>query len=101
MQKNENMRYPILPTEPGGLLELAVDDVKAPAAAAAPAPALDVEDVVDPPLPPVTKASPPKSSDDETPADSESDKDKSSAITNVLNIGVSVVAVLLFSLFYM
>lgn len=48
---NANLPYSILPAEPGTLLSLASPDAAPPAEA--PAPVLEVADVVDPPLPPV------------------------------------------------
>ncbi|KAL9223915.1 hypothetical protein vseg_000007 [Gypsophila vaccaria] len=51
---NANVEYPLTPVEPGGLLDLAAHDALPPSAA--PLPVLDVADIVDPPLPPVTKA---------------------------------------------
>ncbi|RWV88039.1 hypothetical protein BHE74_00045436 [Ensete ventricosum] len=48
---NANLPYSILPAEPGTLLSLASPDAGSPAEA--PAPVLEVADVVDPPLPPV------------------------------------------------
>ncbi|XP_074281238.1 glycerophosphodiester phosphodiesterase GDPDL7-like [Silene latifolia] len=50
---NEKIEYPIAPVEPGGLLDLAAHETLPPTAA--PAPALDAANIVDPPLPPVTK----------------------------------------------
>ncbi|CAM8942496.1 unnamed protein product [Rhodiola kirilowii] len=50
---NKDLPFPILPAQIGGLIGLLEPEVQPPAAA--PAPALDAADVVDPPLPPVSK----------------------------------------------
>uniref|UniRef100_A0A7N0RG84 glycerophosphodiester phosphodiesterase n=1 Tax=Kalanchoe fedtschenkoi TaxID=63787 RepID=A0A7N0RG84_KALFE len=50
---NANLPYTILPAQVGGLIGLLEPQTLPPAAA--PAPALDAADVVDPPLPPVSK----------------------------------------------
>lgn len=52
---SSDIEYPILPAEPGSLLSLVSSDVMPPAQA--PAPALTIADVVDPPLPQVTNSS--------------------------------------------
>lgn len=54
---NTNIEYPITGVAPGSLLELATPVALPPLAA--PAPALDASDIVDPPLPPVSKAETP------------------------------------------
>lgn len=49
---NTNVEFPILPAEPGNFLDLFSS---APAPLSAPAPALNTAEIVDPPLPPVSK----------------------------------------------
>ncbi|KAL5774909.1 hypothetical protein ACOSP7_012466 [Xanthoceras sorbifolium] len=95
---NADLPYPILPAEPGGLLGLVPEEVQPPATA--PAPALRVADVVDPPLPPVTAKSPPSSppAADGTPGAPAGSTPPSSGMANVANIGLSLVAILVLSL---
>ncbi|KAF9680674.1 hypothetical protein SADUNF_Sadunf06G0146200 [Salix dunnii] len=77
--------YSIIPAEAGSLLKTVPEDTQPPASS--PTPALDVADVVDPPLPAVTKlASPP-------PATSP----HSSALANIANVFLSLVAIVVFS----
>ncbi|KAH8504995.1 hypothetical protein Peur_045548 [Populus x canadensis] len=77
--------YSIIPAEAGSLLKTVPEETQPPASS--PTPALDVADIVDPPLPAVTKpASPP-------PATSP----RSSALSNIANVGLSLVAIVVFS----
>uniref|UniRef100_A0A6N2MQM7 glycerophosphodiester phosphodiesterase n=1 Tax=Salix viminalis TaxID=40686 RepID=A0A6N2MQM7_SALVM len=77
--------YSIIPAEAGSLLKTVPEETQPPASS--PTPALDVADVVDPPLPAVTKpASPP-------PATSP----HSSAVANIANGFLSLVAIVVFS----
>ncbi|KAJ6743024.1 GLYCEROPHOSPHODIESTER PHOSPHODIESTERASE GDPDL6-RELATED [Salix viminalis] len=77
--------YSIIPAEAGSLLKTVPEETQPPASS--PTPALDVADVVDPPLPAVTKpASPP-------PATSP----HSSAVANIANVVLSLVAIVVFS----
>ncbi|KAB5552806.1 hypothetical protein DKX38_010117 [Salix brachista] len=77
--------YSIIPAEAGSLLKTVPEETQPPASS--PTPALDVADVVDPPLPAVTKpASPP-------PATSP----HSSAVANIANLVLSLVAIVVFS----
>ncbi|KAL9399677.1 hypothetical protein Peur_008638 [Populus x canadensis] len=77
--------YSIIPAEAGSLLKTVPEETQPPASS--PTPALDVADIVDPPLPAVTKpASPP-------PATSP----RSSALANIANVGLSLVAIVVFS----
>jgi hypothetical protein len=78
--------YSIIPAEAGSLLKTVPEETQPPAST--PTPALDVADVVDPPLPAVTKpASPP-------PATSP----HSNALQNIANVGLSLVAIMAFTL---
>ncbi|XP_011033465.1 PREDICTED: glycerophosphodiester phosphodiesterase GDPDL6-like [Populus euphratica] len=77
--------YSIIPAEAGSLLKTVPEETQPPASS--PTPALDVADIVDPPLPAVTKpASPP-------PATSP----RSSALAVIANVGLSLVAIVVFS----
>ncbi|KAK1550081.1 hypothetical protein Q3G72_013371 [Acer saccharum] len=95
---NADLPYPILPTEPGGLLSLVPEEVQPPATA--PAPALAVADIVDPPLPPVanvsTSSNPPSAGG--PPGAPPADSKPSSGIANVANIGLSLVSIIVLSL---
>ncbi|KAJ6863371.1 hypothetical protein NC652_040046 [Populus alba x Populus x berolinensis] len=83
--------YSIIPAEAGSLLKTVPEETQPPASS--PTPALDVADVVDPPLPAVTKpASPPPSSP--PPATSP----HSNALQNIANVGLSLVAIMAFPL---
>ncbi|KAL3566889.1 hypothetical protein D5086_032304 [Populus alba] len=83
--------YSIIPAEAGSLLQTIPEETQPPASS--PTPALDVADVVDPPLPAVTKpASPPPSSP--PPATSP----HSNALQNIANVGLSLVAIMAFPL---
>ncbi|XP_011017989.1 PREDICTED: glycerophosphodiester phosphodiesterase GDPDL6-like [Populus euphratica] len=83
--------YSIIPAEAGSLLKTVPEETQAPASS--PTPALDVADVVDPPLPAVTKpASPPPASP--LPATSPHSK----ALQNIANVGLSLVAIMAFTL---
>ncbi|XP_059638149.1 glycerophosphodiester phosphodiesterase GDPDL7-like [Cornus florida] len=99
-----NLSYSILPIQPGSLLNLAPPEVLPPAVA--PAPALNVADVVDPPLPPVSNVSPPAPTPaaagegaGATPGPAE--KPGSSSPKNIANIALSLVAIMLLSLLSM
>ncbi|KAL9339559.1 hypothetical protein Peur_068574 [Populus x canadensis] len=83
--------YSIIPAEAGSLLKTVPEETQPPASS--PTPALDVADVVDPPLPTVTKpASPPPASP--PPATSP----HSNALQNIANVGLSLVAIMAFTL---
>ncbi|GMY35654.1 glycerophosphodiester phosphodiesterase GDPDL7-like [Fagus crenata] len=87
--------YEILPVQAGSLRSMVAPEVLPPAEA--PLPPLQVGDVVDPPLPPVahiTVASTPVQS----PADS---PHPSASLTNVANMGLSVMAIMVLSLLSM
>ncbi|KAK3189559.1 hypothetical protein Dsin_029120 [Dipteronia sinensis] len=94
---NADLPYPILPAEPGGLLSLVPDEVQPPATA--PAPAMVVADIVDPPLPPVadvsTSSNPPSTGG---PPGAPAGSKPSSGIANVANIGLSLVPIMVLSL---
>ncbi|KAJ6759152.1 GLYCEROPHOSPHODIESTER PHOSPHODIESTERASE GDPDL6-RELATED [Salix koriyanagi] len=78
--------YSIMPAEAGSLLKTVPEETQPPASS--PTPALDVADVVDPPLPAVTKPeSPPPAT---TP--------HSSALQNIANGGLSLVAIMTLTL---
>ncbi|KAJ6731771.1 GLYCEROPHOSPHODIESTER PHOSPHODIESTERASE GDPDL6-RELATED [Salix purpurea] len=78
--------YSIMPAEAGSLLKTVPEETQPPASS--PTPALDVADVVDPPLPAVTKPeSPPPAT---TP--------HSSALQNIANEGLSLVAIMTLTL---
>ncbi|KAJ6673370.1 GLYCEROPHOSPHORYL DIESTER PHOSPHODIESTERASE [Salix viminalis] len=78
--------YSIMPAEAGSLLKTVPEETQPPASS--PTPALDVADVVDPPLPAVTKPeSPPPAT---TP--------HSSALQNIANGGFSLVAIMTLTL---
>ncbi|KAI4376744.1 hypothetical protein MLD38_014470 [Melastoma candidum] len=84
-----NNNVAILPAQPGSLVSI-IEGAEPPAGA--PAQALEVADIVDPPLPPVadrSALSPP------APAP---DGDKSDGVTNVASVAVSLVSILLISL---
>ncbi|KAK1571385.1 hypothetical protein Q3G72_016035 [Acer saccharum] len=93
-----DLPYPILPTEPGGLLSLVPEEVQPPATA--PAPALAVADIVDPPLPPVanvsTSSNPPSAGG--PPGAPPAGSKPSSGIANVANISLSLVSIMVLSL---
>uniref|UniRef100_A0A5B6Z2M4 glycerophosphodiester phosphodiesterase n=1 Tax=Davidia involucrata TaxID=16924 RepID=A0A5B6Z2M4_DAVIN len=91
---NANLPYTILPVEPGSLLSLGLRDVQPPAAA--PAPALNVADVVDPPLPAVIS-----NVSTSTPAAAPAGKPRSNSPKNVANMALSLVAIMLISLLSM
>ncbi|KAL3586458.1 hypothetical protein D5086_013325 [Populus alba] len=77
--------YSIIPAEAGSLLKTVPEETQPPASS--PTPALDVADIVDPPLPAVTKpASPPPTT-----------SPRSSALANIANVGLSLVAIVVFS----
>ncbi|KAG6740901.1 hypothetical protein POTOM_056372 [Populus tomentosa] len=83
--------YSIIPAEAGSLLKTVPEETQPPASS--PTPALDVADVVDPPLPAVTKpASPPPSSP--PPATSP----HSNALQNIASVGLSLAAIMAFPL---
>ncbi|KAJ7979628.1 glycerophosphodiester phosphodiesterase GDPDL7 [Quillaja saponaria] len=85
-----SLPYTILPAEPGALVD-SVQNPEAKPPAAAPLPPLEVADVVDPPLPPVTNVATngPPAAAPAPPA--------SGALANVANFGLSLVAILVFS----
>uniref|UniRef100_A0A5B6Z2P3 glycerophosphodiester phosphodiesterase n=1 Tax=Davidia involucrata TaxID=16924 RepID=A0A5B6Z2P3_DAVIN len=88
---NAKLAYSILPIEPGSLLSLAPSDLQPPAAA--PAPALNVADIVDPPLPVVSNVSgsiPPAAAPAQNP--------RSSSPRNVANVALFLVAIMLLCL---
>ncbi|KAK9099256.1 hypothetical protein Syun_026301 [Stephania yunnanensis] len=86
---NSNVHYPILPAQPGGLLDLVPPEILPPAAA--PNPSLKPADVVDPPLPPVadTTTLPPAAGPAIAP---------SGQASNVANVGLCVVAMVMVQL---
>ncbi|KAK9947372.1 hypothetical protein M0R45_003001 [Rubus argutus] len=99
--------YPILPIEPGSLLSLIPPEQVAPAEA--PIPPLQATSIVDPPLPPVAAKN---ESNSDSGSDSGSNSgnnapaapapsEKSSALSNAANRGLSMVAILVFSLLSM
>ncbi|XP_050378151.1 glycerophosphodiester phosphodiesterase GDPDL6-like [Argentina anserina] len=105
-----DVAYPILPIEPGSLLNLMPPEQMAPADA--PLPPLDSKTIVDPPLPPVapkaeTKTdsnSPGSESDSKSgnkPGNAPAPTEKSSALENAANWGLSLVAIMVFSLLCM
>lgn len=83
--------YSIIPAEAGSLLQTIPEETQPPASS--PTPALDVADVVDPPLPAVTKPAPPPPSPP-PPATSP----HSNALQNIANVGLSLVAIMAFPL---
>ncbi|GAV79984.1 GDPD domain-containing protein [Cephalotus follicularis] len=85
-----NLPYFILPAEPGQLLNLVPAEVMPPAAA--PSPALDVADVVDPPLPALANKS-----DTTNPADV-APPPRSSGMVFVANVGMSLLTIMVLSL---
>ncbi|GMH18991.1 hypothetical protein Nepgr_020832 [Nepenthes gracilis] len=86
---NAKVELPFSPIQPGGLIQLAVTEMLPPAEA--PAPDLEVADVVDPPLPEVIK-------DNSTvPADAPNGQ-KSSSHTSAASMGFSLLAILLLGL---
>ncbi|KAL5547425.1 hypothetical protein UlMin_002656 [Ulmus minor] len=88
-----NVPYPILPAEPGSLFSLIPPEIQPPAQA--PAAPLDVKDVIDPPLPPVTKVN------ESGPADAPVGPKPSSAWANGTNLGLSFVVILVLGLLSM
>ncbi|GAB2216247.1 hypothetical protein Droror1_Dr00024017 [Drosera rotundifolia] len=80
--RTDKFQVTFLPVEPGAVYSIAPDDARPPAAA--PAPSLEVSDVVDPPLPEVTNA-PPQGA----PAPSQK---KSSSTANVASVGLVILA---------
>ncbi|XP_052181862.1 glycerophosphodiester phosphodiesterase GDPDL6-like [Diospyros lotus] len=85
-----NTSYSILAVQPGSLLSLVPNEILPPAAA--PAPALNVGDIVDPPLPGLSNASA------STPAAVPPGKPHSGTAKNVGNLSFCLVTVLLLSL---
>ncbi|KAJ6857376.1 glycerophosphodiester phosphodiesterase GDPDL6-like [Populus alba x Populus x berolinensis] len=77
--------YSIIPAEAGSLLKTVPEETQPPASS--PTPALDVADVVDPPLPAVTKPAPPPTT-----------SPHSNALQNIANVGLSLVAIMAFTL---
>jgi hypothetical protein len=92
---SEKPEYNILPAESGSLISLVPVAVLPPAAA--PLPPLKIGDIVDPPLPLVvnttTTAVPPNA-----PAVAEAPR--SSALANVANMGLSLVAIMVLSFLF-
>ncbi|XP_062160104.1 glycerophosphodiester phosphodiesterase GDPDL6 [Alnus glutinosa] len=92
---SDKPEYNILPAESGSLISLVPVAVLPPAAA--PLPPLKIGDIVDPPLPPVvnttTTAVPPNA-----PAVAEAPR--SSALANVANMGLSLVAIMVLSFLF-
>ncbi|KAA8522891.1 hypothetical protein F0562_009314 [Nyssa sinensis] len=88
---NANLPYTILPVETGSLLSLAPPDLQPPAAA--PAPALNVDDIVDPPLPVVSN-----SSSSAPPAAAPTEKPRSSSPGYGTNVALSLAVIMLLSL---
>ncbi|CAM8983962.1 unnamed protein product [Rhodiola kirilowii] len=91
---NANLPYSILPAQVGGLIGLLEPEVQPPAAA--PAPALDAADVVDPPLPPVSKVVEDESSTSPgsaTPAPAGTPGSGAASIAS--SIGISLIVTLL------
>ncbi|KAK2646705.1 hypothetical protein Ddye_021900 [Dipteronia dyeriana] len=90
---NADLPYPILPAEPGGLLSLVPEEVQPPATA--PAPALAVADILDPPLPPVadvsTSSNPPSASG---PPGAPAGSKPSNGIANFADIGLSLASIM-------
>uniref|UniRef100_A0A803N884 glycerophosphodiester phosphodiesterase n=1 Tax=Chenopodium quinoa TaxID=63459 RepID=A0A803N884_CHEQI len=87
--RNTNLEYPISPVEPGALLEIAAPQALPPSGA--PAPALEVASIVDPPLPPVSK--------EENPAaPAPADQKKSESGRSTTNLCLSLVVALALSL---
>ncbi|KAJ4963439.1 hypothetical protein NE237_023378 [Protea cynaroides] len=86
-----DLPYTILPAEAGSLLALASPEVLPPAEA--PAPPLDVADVIDPPLPPVAVIS------TKAPAAAPAEAiTKSSQVTNTANLGLGLMAIMVLCL---
>ncbi|XP_062078342.1 glycerophosphodiester phosphodiesterase GDPDL7 [Humulus lupulus] len=86
-----NIPYAILPAEAGSLLSLIPPEIQPPAQA--PAQPLDVKDVVDPPLPPLSKDN--KTQETENLPQRGGSR---SGLANAANVGFSLVAVMLLSL---
>ncbi|KNA03341.1 hypothetical protein SOVF_210130 [Spinacia oleracea] len=97
---NTNLEYPITPVEPGALLEIAAPEALPPSGA--PAPALQAASIVDPPLPPVSKAeeSPkaPEPADDKKKSASASGSGSGRRSNTSLCLCLSLVAALTLSL---
>ncbi|KAK9698015.1 hypothetical protein RND81_08G076800 [Saponaria officinalis] len=87
-QSITTLEYPIAPVEPGGLLEIATREDLPPSAP--PAPALDAAKIVDPPLPPVTKAA-----SSSTP--SSDNKKNASSEKSTISLSLLLLAVLILS----
>ncbi|KAA8531130.1 hypothetical protein F0562_005839 [Nyssa sinensis] len=92
---NAKLDYGIVTSQPGDLINLIQPEALPPAEA--PAPALDVSYVVDPPLPPVAKVSNDSASD----AGAAPAPQKSSQTAKVANVGLSLVAIVVLSLLSM
>ncbi|KAL6221568.1 hypothetical protein ACLB2K_004964 [Fragaria x ananassa] len=97
--------YPIFPVEPGNLINtlIAPEKLSPPEA---PLPPLEAKTVADPPLPPVAETKP--NSDPESgsnsgdkPATAPAPSAKSSAMANAANWGLSLLAIMVFSLLSM
>ncbi|KAB1225990.1 putative glycerophosphoryl diester phosphodiesterase 3 [Morella rubra] len=87
---SDNPDYNILPAQAGSLLSLVPPEVQPPAAT--PLPPLQVSDVVDPPLPAVAKLTTATS-----PSPTEPQDQRSSALANAANVGLSLVSVMVLS----
>ncbi|KAB1199661.1 putative glycerophosphoryl diester phosphodiesterase 3 [Morella rubra] len=87
---SDNPDYNILPAQAGSLLSLVPPEVQPPAAT--PLPPLQVSDVVDPPLPAVAKLTTATS-----PSPTEPQDQRSSALANAANVGLSLVSIMVLS----
>ncbi|KAL6986832.1 hypothetical protein U1Q18_042764 [Sarracenia purpurea var. burkii] len=96
---NANLDYTILPIQPGGLLQ----SVPMPPAGA-PAPSLNVADVVDPPLPSVSNVSGNVSGSpapNAATAQAAPPPGTSGQAPNVVNLGLGAMGIMLFTLIYL
>lgn len=99
--------YPILPIEPGSLLSLIPPEQVAPAEA--PIPPLEATSIVDPPLPAVAAKNESNSdsgsnlgsNSGNNPPAAPAPSEKSSALVNAANRGLSMVAIMVVSLLSM
>ncbi|KAL7230969.1 hypothetical protein ACSBR2_009277 [Camellia fascicularis] len=97
---DEDLEYSILPVVPGAIFQMVPEGVELPPVGA-PAPALDVKDVVDPPLPPVSNVSAANvtaAAAAPNAAAAPPPEAKSSQTANVANFGLTLIAIMVLSL---